>query len=184
MTGCPDEKGQERLPIASQKRYLPHINLLRGCGDRVMRMFIGVPMALGTIILIGGCSTDQMQMQTTEQTQAQAQAPQAGSVESAMARQQVTVYDTIPPNGAPLEQLTATACDGTRAAATDKLIAMASQRGGNGIAQVSCKDEGISWACWSSATCTGLALNVTIPPVKRAEPPKRQKAKVEKRTSG
>jgi hypothetical protein len=129
-----------------------------------MRKLIAVPAVLGAILLVSGCSS------VPEQ--------QLSSVDTATARQNVKIYDAIPPNGTPIEQLSATACNGTSEAATDRLIALTSQRGGNGIAQLSCTAEGISLACWSSAICTGMAINVVEPPPKPvAPPPKRAKPK-------
>ena len=95
----------------------------------------------------------------------------------ATARQNVKVYDAIPPNATPIDQISATACDGTQKVATDKLIALTSQRGGNGIAQLSCTSEGMSFSCWSSATCTAVALTVVGPPVVPIKPAKRPKPK-------
>jgi len=128
-----------------------------------MRKLIAVPAVLAAIILIGGCAS--------------VQPPPIASTEVAIAKQTVKIYDLAPPNASPIEQMNATAC-GSQEAATDQLIALTSQRGGNGIAQLSCKDEGFSMACWSSAsTCTGTALVVTTPPPV-APPPK---AKVKRR---
>lgn len=133
-----------------------------------MRKLVVLLAMLGTIILLGGCAS--------------VSPPQIGSAELAVAKQTVKIYDVAPPNASPIEQLSATACEGTREAATDQLIALTSQRGGNGITQLSCRDEGISMACWSSAICTGTALVVTVPPPRPvAPPPKPAKRKPKKR---
>lgn len=122
-----------------------------------MRKLITVTAVIGVIILMGGCAS--------------VQPPPIASTEVAIAKQNVKIYDAAPPNASPLEQISATAC-GTQEAATDQLIALTSQRGGNGIAQLSCKDEGFSLACLSSSTCTATALNVVEPPPPPPPPPK------------
>lgn len=135
-----------------------------------MRKLIAGTAVLGAIILMGGCSS--------------VPAPQTGSVDAAMARQTVKIYDVAPAYGNPIEQISATACNGTQEAATDKLMVLASQRGGNGITQLSCKSEGMSFSCWSSSTCTATALNVVEPPPPPPPPPKKKlkpRAKPKKR---
>lgn len=130
--------------------------------------FLG-PAVLATIMLVSGCAS--------------VPPPQTSSVDAAIARQNVKIYDAIPQYGTAIDQISATACNGTREAATDKLIALASQRGANGISQLSCTTEGISMACWSSATCTGTALTVTEPPPPKPVKPKgkpKAKAKAKK----
>lgn len=157
-----------------------------------MQKPFSVFVVFGATILISGCTNLQTpegslarteaSLASTEATEygtASVQTPQSGSVEMALAKQNVQIYDVAPPNASPLGQLNATACDGTREVATDKLIVMASQRGGNGVAQLSCKEEGISWSCWKSATCTGTAINIPPPPV--IPPPTRRKTTVKKR---
>ena len=129
-----------------------------------MRKLIAASAVLGVIMLIGGCASV-------------SSPPQVGSTEVALAKQTVKIYDVAPPNASPLDQISATACDGPRGAAMDQLLALTSQRGGNGMTQLSCKSEGMSMACWSSETCTAMALNVPPPPppppvvpAKRAKP--------------
>ena len=125
-----------------------------------MRKLVVLLAMLGTIILLGGCAS--------------VSPPQIGSAELAVAKQTVKIYDVAPAYGNPIEQISATACDGTQEAATDKLMLLASQRGGNGIAQLSCKSEGMSFSCWSSSTCTATALNVVEPPPPPPPPPKKK----------
>jgi hypothetical protein len=132
-----------------------------------MRKLIAGPTILAIIGLVSGCAS--------------VPPPEFDSTELAAARQNVKLYDEIPPNGSPIEQISATACNGTREAATDRLISITSQRGGNGLVQLSCTEEGISMACWSSATCTGMAINVVEPPPPPPPPPKRAKRKAKKR---
>jgi hypothetical protein len=127
-----------------------------------MRKRLVVPAVVGAFILVGACTN--------------VQPPPVDSMQLASARQSVKIYDAMPPNGTPIEQITATSCDGTRQAATDRLIFLASQRGGNGITQLSCTDQGISMACWSSATCSALAVNVVEPPPPPPVAPPRRRA--------
>ncbi len=130
-----------------------------------MRKIIIGPAVLAAIVLLSGCAS----------------VPSAPStaMELATVRQNVKIYDVMPQYGKPIEQLTATACDGTREIATDKLMSMTSRRGGNGLTQLSCTSEDISLSCWKSATCTAMAINVVEPPPpppkKRAATPKAKK---------
>lgn len=155
-----------------------------------MQRQFAIAMALVTFILISGCTnlqTPELSSASVEPSQigtASVPTPQLGSVEMALARQNVKIFDLAPPNAVPLEQLRATACDGTQEVATDKLIALTSQRGGNGITQLSCKEDGMSWSCWKSATCTATALNIPPPPPVRPAPPPRRKTNVKKRING
>jgi hypothetical protein len=133
-----------------------------------MRKLIAGPAILATIAVVSGCAIFQ--------------SPEPVSTEMIAARQNVKLYDVIPPNGAPIEQASATACNGTREEATDKLILIASQRGANGIAQLVCTSRGFSFSCFSSATCTGTAINVVAPPpppppVLRGTKPKRKRTR-------
>ena len=132
-----------------------------------MRKLIAGPTILAIIGLVSGCAS--------------VPPPQTASMDMATARQNVKLYDVMPPYGSPIEQISATACNGTRERATDRLISITSQRSGNGLAQLSCTEEGISMACWSSATCTGMAINVVEPPPPPPPPPKRAKRKAKKR---
>jgi hypothetical protein len=131
-----------------------------------MGKLIAGPAVIATIVVINGCTIFQP--------------PETVSVETTTARQNVKLYDVIPPNGTPIEQISATACNGTREAATDKLIALTSQRGGNGIAQLLCSSEGFSFSCWSSTTCTATAINVVTPPPPPPTLRKRAKPKAKK----
>ena len=133
-----------------------------------MHKLIAASATLGAIIFIGGCASVPS-------------SPQVGPSEAALAKQTVKIYDVAPPNASPLNQISASACDGPREAAVDKLLALTHQRGGNGITQLSCKSEGISMACWSSETCTAMALNVPPPPPPPVIPAKRAKPKTKPR---
>ena len=123
-----------------------------------MRKLISASAVFGAIFFTGGCAS------VPSSSQSVPSSSQIASTEVAVATQTVKIYDVAPPNASPIDQVSATACNGTREAATDRVIALASQRGANGITQLSCKTEGISLACWSSATCTAVALNVPPPP--------------------
>jgi len=153
-----------------------------------MQKLFPVSVVLVMTISMSGCAnlqTPEFGLASTETSQfGTASVPASGSVEMALAKQNVKIYDVAPPNASPLGQLSTTACDGTREVATDKLIAMTSQRGGNGIAQLSCKEEGISLYCWKSAACTGTALNIPPAPVRPIPPPTRRKTNVKKRVNG
>jgi hypothetical protein len=92
-------------------------------------------------------------------------------------RQNVKIYDVMPPYSTPIEQITATACDGSREVATDRLIAITVQRRGNGLLGLACRSEGFSFSCWSSSTCTATAINVAPPPPPPPPPPPRKKGK-------
>lgn len=134
-----------------------------------MRKLIVVPAIVAAFILSSACTN--------------VRPPPADSMQLAATRQTIKIYDEIPPNGTPIEQITATACDAPREVATDRLILLTSQRGGNAMTQLSCRDEGLSLACWSSATCTALALNVVEPPPPPVVRPKRSKPNVKKRVA-
>lgn len=125
-----------------------------------MRKLFAVPAILGMIVLMSGCAS--------------VPESQTSSADVAVAKQTVKIYDVAPANSSPLDQISATSCD-TREAATDQLIATTSQRGGNGMAQLSCKDEGFTMACFSSTTCTATALVVTEPPPRPVVPPAKPK---------
>ena len=127
-----------------------------------MRKLIAGPAVLATIVLFSGCTS--------------VPPPQGPSMDLVMARQSVKIYDMLPPYGTPIEQITATACDGTQEVATNKLIDITIQRGGNGLVQLACRTEGMSFSCWKSATCTATAINVVEPPPP-PPPPKRAKRK-------
>ena len=83
----------------------------------------------------------------------------------------------MPQYGTPIEQITATACDGTDAVATNKLIDITLQRGGNGLTGLACRSEGMSFSCWKSATCTATAINVAPPPPPPPPPPPKRVVK-------
>ena len=118
---------------------------------------------VGTIAVVTGCTT--------------VPSEQPVSPELAMARQSVKIYDVMPQYGTPLGQISTTECNGTREAATDKLLVLTSQRGGNGLAQLICTSEGFSFSCFSSSTCTGMAIKVSEPPPPPPPPKKLVKPK-------
>jgi hypothetical protein len=130
------------------------------------KQFIG-PAVLVTIAVVSGCTN--------------VPSEQPVSMDMAMARQNVKMYDAMPQYGTAIEQVSASICDGTRAAATDRLISRTSQRGGNGLVQLACTSEGMSFSCWSTVTCTGMAINVVQPPPPPPPPPKKVKPKAKKR---
>jgi hypothetical protein len=101
------------------------------------------------------------------------QPPEPISAELTAARQTVKIYDTTPPNSSPVEQIDATACNGTRELATDKLLTKASELGANGVSQLSCRTGGFSFSCMSSETCIGTAIKVVEP----SPPPQLKRAK-------
>jgi len=93
-----------------------------------------------------------------------------------MARQNVKIYEAPPPFSTPIDQITAAACGGTREEATDRLLAITFQRGGNGLVDLACRSAGFSFSCWSSETCTATAIKVAPPPPP-PPPPRRTKHK-------
>lgn len=115
-----------------------------------MHKRIGGPAILALTAVISGCAA----FQSAEPV----------SPEMSLARQSVKIYDVMPSNATPIEQVSATACNGTREVATDRLLFKASERGANGITQLACTSEGFSFACFSSESCTGTAINVVAPP--------------------
>jgi hypothetical protein len=123
---------------------------------------------IALITVVSGCATFQ--------------SPEPVSPETMTLRQSVKTYEVTPPNSTPIEQISATACNGTRETATDKLLAMVSERGGNGLTQLVCTSEGFSFSCFSSSTCTATAIKVVTPPP--APPPvlRRTKPKPKKKT--
>lgn len=78
--------------------------------------------------------------------------------------QNVITYDVAPPNAISLGPVTVTACNGTRDVAVRRIVTAAGGKGGNGITQLACHDQGMSFYCWSSVTCEASALNVPPPP--------------------
>jgi hypothetical protein len=136
-------------------------------GGSVMRIPIAVPASIAAVFLVAGCTSFSP--------------PEPPAADMIAARQTVKLYDTLPPYSTPIGEINTTACDGGREAAIDKLLVIASQRGGNGIANVSCASEGLSFSCWKSTACTATAINVAPPPPPPPPPPKRGKPKPKKR---
>lgn len=122
-----------------------------------MRNILIVPAIFGALLVVTGCaSMPEAQVRNTTETDA--------------AKQTVKIYDVAPPNASPIGLITATACDGTREAATDALMLQSMQRNGNGITQISCQNGGMTMACWSTTICTATALAVTEPPPRPVAP--------------
>jgi hypothetical protein len=133
-----------------------------------MRNFTVTPAILAGIMVLTGCATFQ--------------SDEPVSPETAMARQNVKLYEVIPPYGKPIGQISATACNGTQDAATDKLLVAAQNRGSNGLAQLTCYKEGFSFSCFSSTTCSGIAISVAPPPPPPpVMPPKHKKPRIKKK---
>jgi hypothetical protein len=132
-----------------------------------MRKLIAGSVIFAAFTVVSGC--------------AMLQSPDPITPEITLARQNVKIYDVMPANGTPIEQMNATACNGTQEAATDKLLIRVSQRGGNGIVQLVCTTGGFSFSCLSSVTCTGTAINVVAPPPPPPPVLRRTKSKAKKK---
>ncbi len=130
-----------------------------------MRKLIAGPAIFATIAVISGCTS----------LYSSSSPPVAPDM--SLVRQTVKIYDVMPEYGTPIEQISASICDGTPEMATNRLIDITLQRGGNGLMQLACRTEGISFSCWKTATCTGTAINVAPPPPPPPPPPKRAKKK-------
>lgn len=89
--------------------------------------------------------------------------------------QTVRIYDPAPPNAISLGQVNATACDGPREVAISRLLAAARSRSASGVTAIACSEQGTSWYCWKSTTCTATAINIPPPPPPKPVPPKRQR---------
>ena len=76
----------------------------------------------------------------------------------------VATYDVAPPNALSLGPVKEKACNGTREVAVRRLLTAVSRQGGNGVTQLTCTEERISFSCWSSVICEATALNVPPPP--------------------
>jgi hypothetical protein len=124
-----------------------------------MRKLIGGPAILVAIAAISGCTS----IPTSEQPV---------STDMSLARQNVKIYDAMPQYGTAIDQVSVSLCDGSREAATDRLLAITNQRGGNGIIQLACTSEGMSFSCWSKNSCTATAIKVSEPPP--PPPPKKR----------
>jgi hypothetical protein len=126
-----------------------------------MRKLIAGPLVLASLLAVGGCA-------------GLGSSPPPGPImEMTAARQNVKIYDVMPQYSTPIEQITATACDGTEAVATNRLLDITLQRGGNGLTGLACRSEGMSFSCWKSSTCTATAINVAPPPPPPPPPPRR-----------
>lgn len=123
-----------------------------------MRTPIGIA---GCVLLVAGCASDPDRALDASASLEQAQT--------------VVTYDVAPPNALSLGPVKASACNGTREIAVRRIQAAVSRQGGNGVTQLACNTEGISFSCWSSVTCEALALNVPPPPPPPVVKPKRVK---------
>ena len=120
---------------------------------------VGFFLAISTVLLSGCASAPDAAMRAVATT---------GLDEG------VKVYDVAPAGAQSLGPVTATACDGPREVATKRLLGLARNQGANGVSQLSCTDEGISWYCWSRSKCEAIALNIPPPP-RSVKPPQRVK---------
>ncbi len=93
-----------------------------------MRKLIAGATTLATIAVVSGCTS---------------LPPPEPVVDMTMARQNVKIYEVTPPFSTPIDQITAAACDGTREDATDRLLAITFQRGGNGLVGLACRNAGL-----------------------------------------
>lgn len=132
-----------------------------------MRKLIAGSAIFATIAVIGGCTS----------LFSEPPPPAAPMV----SRLDVKIYDVLPQYGTPIEPVSASVCDGTAETATNRLMDIAVQRGGNGIVQLSCRTEGISFSCWKSATCTATAIRVAPPPPPPPKPVVHAKPKPKKK---
>ena len=163
-----------------------------------MRKLIAGSAIFAMIALISGCSgipglqsaKTEQQITPIEESDATGQQPApTGMAPTGMApmgrpmtRQDIKIYDVLPQYGRPLGQISSSLCDGTKEAATNRLLDLTLQRGGNGMLQLSCTSEGMSFSCWSKANCTAMAIKVEEPPPPPPPPKKRAKAKPKKNT--
>jgi hypothetical protein len=134
-----------------------------------MRKLISGPAVIAAVIFIGGCTS--------------LPPPQSAPMDLAIARQNVKIYDILPPYSTPIEQITASACakswqtpdEEVKGNAMDQLVSLTNQKGGNGLVLQSCRMEGWSFSCWSSAVCTATAIKVAPPPPPPPPPPPRHR---------
>ena len=82
----------------------------------------------------------------------------------------VRIYDVAPANAQSLGPVSVLTCGRPVESAKRRLINLVLRQGGNGVSELACSEEGMSFSCWSSAKCVGIALN--IPPVISPPPPK------------
>ena len=102
--------------------------------------------------------------------------PAMNAVASIDTGESVRIYDATPVNALSLGPIAATACDRPRDVATKRLLSLAQRQGANGISELKCTDEGMSFSCWSKSKCEAIALNIPPPPPPRpVTPPPRAK---------
>lgn len=89
----------------------------------------------------------------------------------------VAFYDVAPPGALPLGPIKVTVCDGTRPVVTRRILEAAAVKGGNGVTQLTCHNEGMSMACFSRWTCEGQAVNVLPPPPPPPPPVRKRRSK-------
>jgi len=109
-------------------------------------------VAAGCLLLVAGCASDPDR------------SPDVSA--SWTPPPNVVTYNVAPPNALPLGPVKEKACNGTREIAVSRLLTAVSRQGGNGVTQLTCSDEGLSFSCLalSSVTCEAIALNVPPPP--------------------
>ena len=88
-------------------------------------------------------------------------------------------YGVAPPGAVPLGSIKVRLCDGDRSTMTVRILEEAVRKGGNGVTQLTCRDQGISMACWHQPACEALAINVPPPPP--PPPPKKKPRRAQHR---
>ena len=78
----------------------------------------------------------------------------------------VRIYDVAPANAQSLGPVSVLTCGRPVESAKRRLINLVLRQS----SELACSEEGMSFSCWSSAKCVGIALN--IPPVISPPPPK------------
>lgn len=89
--------------------------------------------------------------------------------------QVIKIYDVTPAEALSLGPVSANTCNRPRDVARRRLLTAVQRLGGNGVSQLTCTDEGMSWSCWSSAKCEALALNIPPPPPPKPPAPPAKK---------
>ncbi len=137
-------------------------------------------IAAACVLIVAGCaSSHDAAMHTSASIEPGAEAE---PTEMATLRT-VQIYEIAPPTARPIGPISAESCDGSRDTATKRILASASERGANGITQLVCRSEGLSWGCLSTVKCEATALNVLPPPPPAPpaiKPTKRKKARAAK----